>query len=132
MIFTIPSMLWLELTALYLELKSILTQVLGAKYLVFSPLVPSKWDKKYISFAQLLYVQLYIYYLREVRLDTFHLLNGKMVYKLSKTNIFFFRFEGTRGEKTKYFAPRKGDGPTLMSIPKNIIFQNNLTILILN
>ena len=28
------------------------------------------------------------------------------IYKLSKTNIFFSRFEGTRGEKTKYFAPK--------------------------
>ena len=62
-----------------------------------------KTKEKYISFAQLLYVQLYIYYLREVCLDTFQFLNGKMVYKLSKTNIFFFRFEGMRGEKTQIF-----------------------------
>ena len=32
------------------------------------------------------------------------------IYKLSKTNIFFSRFEGTRGEKTnKYFAPKNND-----------------------
>ena len=29
------------------------------------------------------------------------------IYKLSKTNIFFSHFEGTRGEKTKYFAPQQ-------------------------
>ena len=28
---------------------------------------------------------------------------------LSKNNIFFSHFEGTRGEKTKYFAPKKND-----------------------
>ena len=27
------------------------------------------------------------------------------VYKQRKTNTFFSQFEGTRGEKTKYFAP---------------------------
>ena len=30
----------------------------------------------------------------------------KRIYKLSKTNIFFSGFEGTGGEKTKYFAPK--------------------------
>ena len=68
-----------------------------------------KTKEKYISFAQLLYVQLYIYYLREVCLDTFQFLNGKMVYKLNKTNIFFSHFERTRGEKPKYFAPKLPD-----------------------
>ena len=36
----------------------------------------------------------------------------KKLYKLSKTNIFFSRFEGTRGEKTKYFAPFSFDAAT--------------------
>ena len=44
-------------------------------------------------------------------LSAFQFLNDKihnyvfLLYKLSKTNTFFSRFEGTRGEKTKYFAP---------------------------
>ena len=28
------------------------------------------------------------------------------MYKLSQTNLFFSRFEGTRGEKYKYLAPK--------------------------
>ena len=51
-------------------------------------------EKKYIIFAQFVY-------LFEVSLFTFQFLNDKM----SKTNIFTSRFEGTRREKNKYFAP---------------------------
>ena len=53
---------------------------------------------------------------------TFQFLNDKIhnyvkktykIYKLSKTNIFFSHFEGTRGEKTKYFAPKAPVDATL-------------------
>ena len=40
--------------------------VIGAKYLVFSPLVPSKQEKNYINFAQLFLLSLYVYFSREV------------------------------------------------------------------
>ena len=36
--------------------------------------------------------------------DEIHNYVKKYMYKISKARIFFSRFEGTRGEKTKYFA----------------------------
>ena len=38
--------------------------------------------------------------------------------KLSKTNIGFSRFEGTIGEKTKYFAPKEFFEPKISSFKK--------------
>ena len=76
----------------------------GAKYLVFSPLVPSKQEKNILVLLSL--------YFFDGSVFTFQFLNDKIhnyvkkIYKLSKTNIFFSRFEGMRGEKTKYFAPK--------------------------
>ena len=36
---------------------------------------------------------------------------SQKIYKLSKTNVFFSHFKGTRGEqKPKYFAPKKAVG----------------------
>ena len=57
------------------------------------------------------------------------------MYKLSKTNIFFSRFEGTRGEKTKYFAPwsKKVENAVQMQnvankiITKPIAFKTDVT-----
>ena len=71
---------------------------------VFSPLVPSKREKNVLVFAQ------FVYFLREVFLlfnSIIQKLKSKQtpqqMYKLRKTNIFFSRFEGTRGEKTQIF-----------------------------
>ena len=39
---------------------------------------------------------------------------------MSKTNTFFSRFEGTRGEKNKYFAPTK---VFLSLVPRNVLIK---------
>ena len=56
--------------------------VIGAKYLVFSPLVPSKQEKNYISFTQLFLLGLYIF---EGSVFTFQFSNDKIPSKNMQT-----------------------------------------------
>ena len=69
-----------------------------------------KMREKYINFAHLVLLSLYIFWGKCVYFLSFK--NWKVnalpsIYKLSKINIFFSHFEGKRGEKHKYFAPQQ-------------------------
>ena len=85
--------------------------ILGAKYLVSFSSRSLKMREKYISLAQLVLLSLYIfwgkcaYYIIQ-KLKSKHTSLKKYWYKLSKTNIFFSRFEGTRGERNQIFRTK--------------------------
>ena len=79
------------------------------KNIFFSLLVPSKREKNmsvlfnlYIFWGKCFYFSISSF--KNWKINIF----PQKIYKLSKTNIFFSHFEGTRGEKTKYFAPKMG------------------------
>ena len=59
----------------------------------------------FAQFAQFLNDRIHNYYAKKTINSKFENFPQK-IYKLSKTNTFFSRFEATRGEKTKYFAPK--------------------------
>ena len=51
--------------------KGVMEAVIGAEYLFFSPLVPSKQDKNILSFSQLVLLSLYIFWLKCVYVSIF-------------------------------------------------------------
>ena len=89
---------------------------ISAKYMGFFSSRSLKTREKYISFAQLVLLSLYIFWGKH-NCEFYHpKLKSKVnfpqkIYKLSKTNIFFSRFEGTRGEKNQIFRTLVKSGP---------------------
>ena len=71
--------------------------------------------EKYISFAQLVLLSLYNFWGKCVYFSIFKWWNSHLCQKLRKTDTFFSRFEGTRGEKTQIFrTPADTEGKVVL------------------
>ena len=86
------------------SLMDTIKSVIGAKYLKFFSSRSLKTREKYVDFAQLVYFlrKMCLLFNSIIQKSKSNTLLSK-IYKLSKTNTFFSRFEGTRGEKNQIF-----------------------------